>query len=130
MIIFYHTFLLNYQLFLYNKLSMFFLNLTKLHTVSLANQWERSTKRYGLYIPLSPRPLSSTSSYMPSERSSCFLRDLPSVSLILYFQRSTRSPPTSLTAHFSSFQSFSPFFHHLFVRRAQASWIRFYSISQ
>ena len=58
----------------------------------------RVAKRYGLYIPLLPWPLSSTFSYMPWW-SSCFLRDLPPVSLILCFRRSTRSPPTSLTIH-------------------------------
>ena len=51
---------------------------------------EWSAKHYGFYIPLSLRPLSSTPSYISSEGSSCFLRELPPVSLILCFRKSTK----------------------------------------
>ena len=74
---------------------------------------ERSARRYGLCTPLSPSPLSTTSTYMPS--------GAPPLSLILCFRRSTEVYPTSRTAHFSAINLFLPFFHHAFVRRFQTS---------
>ena len=69
--------IINKKCFFYN---FFFINFT-LYFLR-GSQRERSARRYGLYIPLSPRPLSSTSSYMPSGGSSCFLRDLPPISFM------------------------------------------------
>ena len=91
--IYFHFFLLYtlFQTILYYKFTLY---------PQRGSQRERSAKRYGLYIPLSPRPLSSTSSYMPYGGSSCFLRDFPPVSSILCFRRSIEVSPY-LSSYFS-----------------------------
>ena len=70
-------------------------------------QSERNAKRYGLCIPISPRPLSLIFSYRPSGesfRSYIFTGPLSSI-LDTVFPKvnrgQPRSPSTSLTAHFS-----------------------------
>ena len=63
--------------------------LNQLHAVCLSEQ-SRRTERHTLRSLLSPLQLSSTSSYMLFGWSSCFLRDLPPLSLILCFRRSTK----------------------------------------
>ena len=85
----------------------------------------RENRAPNVYIPLSSRIIS----YMPSRGSSWFLYDLPPVSLILCFRRSTEVS-TYLSYH-SLFhhKSFLLFFHNSFFRRAQTSWARSSSFS-
>ena len=96
-------------------------NLTKLHALSLAGWSERTECRTLRSLQTSFASSTITSSHMPSGVSSCFLRDLPPVSLILCFRSLTEFSPYLSYHSIIYHKSFYPFFHHSFFRRAQTS---------
>ena len=99
----------NFGMILHKVMPDIYFDSLSFNRVLRGSQTEPNAKRYGLCILVLPRPLPSTSAYMLSEGFSCFLRDLPPVSLYCVVEGQLKSPNTSLTAHFSSINIFCHF---------------------